>query len=418
MAGLNLKNPWWIVAGSTTALMVANGPVLMYTSGVFFKPLAAEFGVSRGDLSATHMFSSFVGAAMLPLVGMAMDRWGVRRVLLPAIALYALTIVALGASPTFVAFALLWTLCGITGSAQSPISYVKSISAFFEERRGLALGIAMAGVGVGAAMMPQIAQALIDQVGWRYAYMVIAAGMAVLAIPAVWLFVQEPASAAGVTGTVSSDVLPGMHIAEAIRSRPFWLLVPSVLMVSTVVNGSMVHVVPLLTDRGYTPTAAAQMMMAVGFSTMAGRLISGYLVDRIFAPYVAAFFFTLCVGGLGLLASGHAPLLGIIALGLAAGTEIDLVGFLTSRYFGQKRFGQIYGYLFAAFAMGAGLGPALLGMAYDRLGSYVTAFLSFGGLMIVALGLLLALGPYVYPVVHKPAKARGRGGEAVEVAAE
>jgi len=149
------------------------------------------------------------------------------------------------------------------------------------------------------------------------------------------------------------------------------------------------------------------MMMAVGFSTMAGRLISGYLVDRFFAPYVAAFFFTLCVAGLGLLAAGAAPLAGIIALGLASGTEIDLIGYMTSRYFGQKRFGQIYGYMFSGFTIGAGLGPMVLGRAYDALHSYVAAFLVFGALMIVATLLLLALGPYVYAAPREPRGVAG-----------
>lgn len=417
MGKFALKNPWWIVAGSTAALFVGNGPMLMYTFGVFLKPLTAEFGVTRGELASSQMTAAVLAAVLMPFIGMAMDRWGVRRVLIPSICIYAVNIVLIGMSPSLAVFAILWTLTGATGAAQGPISYVKSISAFFESRRGLALGIAMAGTGLGAALMPQAAQALIDMVGWRQAYMLMAGLMVAIALPAALMFVREPAEAAGTHDTASSDVLPGMRIGEALRSRSFWMMAASVLMVSTVVNGSMVHVVPLLTDRGYSPTAAAAMMLGVGFSTMAGRLMAGYLVDRFFAPYVATFFFALCVGGLGLLASGQLPLLGIIALGLAAGTEIDLVGYLTSRYFGQKRFGQIYGYMFAGFTVGAGLGPLALATAYDRFDSYVIAFLGFGGVMVVATLLLLALGPYRYAPPHLM-RSRERGEEAARAPAE
>ena len=105
-------------------------------------------------------------------------------------------------------------------------------------------------------------------------------------------------------------------------------------------------------------------MIAVGLSTMAGRLLSGYLVDKIFAPFVAASFFLLPCLGIYLLDSTISPVAGIISLGLASGTEIDMIGFLMSRYFGMKRFGQLYGYLFASFVVGSAIGPSMMGLAF------------------------------------------------------
>jgi predicted MFS family arabinose efflux permease len=119
--------------------------------------------------------------------------------------------------------------------------------------------------------------------------------------------------------------------------------------------------VPLLTDKGYTPETAAALMIAVGLSTMAGRLLSGYLVDRIFPPFVAGFFFLLACLGSYLLNGAGSPVAGIVSLGLASGTEIDMIGFLTSRCFGMKRFGQLYDYLFASFVVGSAVGPYMMG---------------------------------------------------------
>jgi predicted MFS family arabinose efflux permease len=135
--------------------------------------------------------------------------------------------------------------------------------------------------------------------------------------------------------------LPDLEVREAFGGRRFWLIACALLLVSTVTQGLVVHTVSLLTDKGYSPEAAAALMIAVGLSTMAGRQLSGYLVDRIFAPLVAAFFFVLPCLGIYLLDSTLAPVAGIISLGLASGTEIDMIGFLTSRYFGMKRFGQL-----------------------------------------------------------------------------
>ena len=162
-----------------------------------------------------------------------------------------------------------------------------------------------------------------------------------------------------------------------------------------------------MTDKGYSPETAATLMIAVGLSTMAGRLLSGYLVDRFFAPFVAASFFLLPCLGIYLLDSTISPVVGIISLGLASGTEIDMIGFLTSRYFGMKRFGQLYGYLFASFVVGSAIGPYMMGLAFERLHSYEPALWTFSAFMLLSSGAILSLGPYRYPAEKKtPAGTR------------
>jgi len=138
-----------------------------------------------------------------------------------------------------------------------------------------------------------------------------------------------------------------------------------------------------------------------GLGTLAGRLLSGYLVDRFFAPHIAASFFLLGAVGIGLITSGAgglAPMCGIVFLGLAAGTEVDMIGFLTSRYFGLRYFGELYGYIFAIFSAGAALGPYVLGVCFDRFHSYDNALFGYVGLLILASVLITALGAYVFPV--------------------
>jgi predicted MFS family arabinose efflux permease len=199
----------------------------------------------------------------------------------------------------------------------------------------------------------------------------------------------------------SEDRLPDLEVREALGGHRFWLIACALLLVSTVTQGLVVHTVPLLTDNGYSPEAAATLMIAVGLSTMAGRLLTGYLVDKIFAPFVAASFFLLPCLGIYLLNSTISPVAGIISLGLASGTEIDMIGFLTSRYFGMKRFGQLYGYLFASFVVGSAIGPYMMGLAFERLHSYEPALWTFGAFMVLASAAILCLGPYRYPAEEK-----------------
>jgi predicted MFS family arabinose efflux permease len=230
----------------------------------------------------------------------------------------------------------------------------------------------------------------------------------------VFLFIREPGKAKGAAGggdapsPVSQSRPRDLEVREVLGGRQFWLIAGALLLVSTVTQGLVVHTVPLLTDKGYSAEAAAALMIAVGLSTMVGRLLSGYLVDRIFAPFVAAFFFLIPCLGIYLLDSTISPVAGIITLGLASGSEIDMIGFLTSRYFGMKRFGQLYGYLFASFVVGSAVGPYIMGLSFERLHSYEPALWMFSAFMLVATGAILSLGPYRYPVAQRTAAGSGR----------
>jgi Sugar phosphate permease len=181
-------------------------------------------------------------------------------------------------------FILLVALSGITGVGQGPVGYVKSISSFFDKRRGIAIGLAVSGTGVGAALLPQYAQWLITNMGWRAAYVGLAIVLLVIAAPAVLLFIREPASSpmarARQTQTGLAVALPGLSVREAIASRSFWLLGVGIILVAMVVNGVVVHVVSLLSDRGWPVDAAARIMIWAGLASLVGRLIAGYLLDR------------------------------------------------------------------------------------------------------------------------------------------
>jgi MFS family permease len=410
--GAIFASRWWIVFGATAAMLVAQGPVILYTLGLFIKPLNLEFGWDRASISAAGGIAAISSAITVPFVGSMMDRWGVRTVLLPIVVLCAASVALIALTPkSIVAFMLFFAITGVLGAGQGPLGYAKTVAAWFDDRRGLALGITMSGIGLGAALVPQYTQFLIGNFGWRIAYLGLGLLTLIVAFPAVLLFIREPAKAKTVADehaqSLASENRPrDLEVREVLGGRRFWLIASALLLVSTVTQGMVVHTVPLLTDKGYSPEAAATLMIAVGLSTMVGRLLSGYLVDRIFAPFVAAFFFLLPCVGIYLLDSTISPVAGIITIGLASGTEIDMIGFLTSRYFGMKRFGQLYGYLFASFVVGSAIGPSIMGLAFVRLHSYEPALWAFGALMVVASAAILSLGPYRYPAGEKtPANA-------------
>jgi MFS family permease len=387
--------PWLLPIGSAIALIVGNGPISVFAFGVFIKPLEAEFGWSRASISAGLSFCGLFSALALPLVGGLMDRYGVRRPLLIAVCLFALNIAAIGGTTSLVMFIALAALSGLTGAAQSPLAYVKSISGQFNARRGLAIGIAMSGIGVGTAFVPLLAQSLINSFGWRAAYLGLGALVFLLAVPIACAVIQdEPERHAPARD--ESDLSRGLSIRAAIGSRIFWLLALGIFLASLALNGSLVHVVPMLTERGWTPDRAAAALTAAGLSGMVGRIFVGFIIDRIFAPYVGGVFFLMAAAGIFLLIEDKAVILGVVFVGLAAGAEIDMMGFLTSRYFGLSALGKIYGLLFALFTVAAGLGPYLIGLSFTSTKAYGLGYGTAAGLMVLAGLIITTLGPYRY----------------------
>jgi MFS family permease len=400
---IRFKNPWWVVFGSVTGLFVCNGPVLAYTFGVFLKPIMADMHWDRGTASFALSFGEFLGALAVPVLGLMMDRWSIRKVALPGIAAFAICLFLMGMAPrSLPLFAILFAMTTIASEVQCPLGYTKALAAWFDRRRGLALGISMAGVGLGAMVIPQIAQALIAHIGWRGAYACLGVLMFAIAFPAVGLFIREPQPGEGEHSRVRTGTPPGLTAGEAIRTMRFWLLAPTFFLVAMALLGFSGHIVPLLTDRGLSPAAATATFGLLGLATLSGRVVTGYLVDRIFAPYVAGVFWFAPVAGFALLISGTGflPAVGVFLVGFGLGAEVDLLAFLNSRYFGQRSFGQLYGYFFMCFSLGGATGRFLDGYLFDLAGSYAPALIGSAAALIIAIGLLSRLGGYLYPVEY------------------
>ena len=388
------KEDWKIAFGAALAMVAGNAPISLFSFGALIKPLQAQHGWDRAQVSLAPSLAALFATIWIPFLGAAIDRWGLKRVMIPGILAYALNLALIGQAAALPVFIALIALTGITGAVQTAVGYAKSVASHFESHRGLALGIAMAGVGVGTAIMPLYIQTVLSRFGLAYAYPSLALVVLVLALPSVIFLVQEPYNPALRVAGAATAMVPGVTLHEALRSRVFWLLGASVLSVSTVTTGVLVHIVPLVTDHGMSPGDAAKVMGAAGAATIVGRLLTGFLVDRIFAPMVGSAVFLTAVVGLYLLVTGASPVAGAVLIGFATGTEVDLIGYLVSRYFGMKRFGQIYGYIFAAFGLGASAGPFLVGTLFTAEGGYNLAFSIFAVLLVFASGMMLCLGRF------------------------
>ncbi len=207
-----------------------------------------------------------------------------------------------------------------------------------------------------------------------------------------------------------SVLAEGMKVSEAFRTRTFWLLCGIFFLVAACGNGTIAHVAPLLTDRGASGRSAAFAASLFGVASIAGRVGNGYLVDRLFAPRVAAVLFAGAAAGIAMLWSGvtgSAALVAAFLLGLGMGAEADVMPFLISRYFGMYSMAELYGCAFGSFTMGNAAGRYLFAAGFDATGSYRTPLALALAALLAAVIATLTLGEYREFPVAREAKCGG-----------
>ncbi|WP_175557430.1 MFS transporter [Raineyella antarctica] len=401
------RRGWLVVGASTIALIVSVNALILTPYGVMMDPIAKDFGWTRAAVSNGLSIYALAAAIVMPFAGRLLDGLGIRKVGIPSVLLTALSMIGLAYCPPNQG---LWyglmAFLGVVSVGQGGLTYLKVASEWIDRNRGLAVGLVGTGIAVGQAVAPAFTELLMTTFGgWRPVFIGLAVLLVVLALPPLLFVVREPDAAErfelGLVATPSSRELPGLETGEAIRTRQFWILLLTTLVLGCAAPGALVHMVPLMTDQGISPAQAVAALSAAGLSAMVGRLIGGFLVDRFYAPLVAAVVFVLPALGFWFL-SGHThvpglPLVGAILVGMAMGGESDLVSYMTSRYLGMKRFGLIFGIYYALLALGYAIGPFVFAQSYSATGNYDMAFWIFGiGLVVCALG-GLTMGRYRYP---------------------
>jgi MFS family permease len=387
-------------------LMVSSGPINIFTFGVFLRAVTEDLHIGRGAFASAMLATNWISAASGPFLGWLLDRYGARRVLLPGAVLFALaTAMQSYITPSLLVIYVLFAFRALAGAGLSPVCFAFAVSKWFDRRRGLALGIALAGVGLGTAVIPPLVAYLIANYGWRFAY--VGLGLVVLVLgglPAL-IFIREPqAHERAAMPHLAHAAASGYDFTAVLKGRRFWALAVAFFLGVVALNGTLTQIVAMLMDRGVPLQAATRVLAASGIAAIVGRMVSGWCVDRYHGPYVAIGFFILPMIGTALLASGAGepvPLLGALLCGAALGGEIDLMGFFVSRYFGLKSYGKIFGMMFGIFAGSTGVGPFISGLSFDRWHSYVPAFALYEVGLLVGCLIFLPLGPYPFPSHHR-----------------
>jgi len=382
---VEFKYGWPVVLAGSLGISLGMSPLPFYTIGVFAQPLSQEFGWGIDQIMYGLVPFCLATVISAPFAGYLSDRFGVRQVALISILLFALGMMAFalnnGSLPLYF---FLWAMLSFVGAGTLPITYTKAISRWFQHKRGLALGMALVGTGIGGALAKIYAATLIDAVGWRMAYVGVGFLPLIVALPVVYLLfrdVDDPKVERRVKALqgarpegVGSNQLYGYTFAQCLREWRFWLLCAIFLPLSFAIGGPIPNLETMLASKGFDRGDAIILASFLGYSVYVGRVLAGYLLDFVWAPILACVLQMMPAISMFIFATADPSygqmVIAIVTLGVAAGVEYDLLAYLVARYFGMKSYARIYGTLYAFFGLGAGFGPAIFGVIYGRTGSY------------------------------------------------
>ena len=379
-------------------------PLPFYTIGMFAPELTRAFGWSFAAMMGSITVQSLVVMGSSPLAGFAIDRYGPRPVAMVSLLLFGLCFMSLSLNNgSLVVFYAQWVVMSILGAGTLSATWTQVVNGWFDRHRGLALGVASTGTGITGFLIKPLTAWLILHLGWRWAVVIIGLFPIVIAIPVVALLFRERPVAVSVAddGPAAPDAeigQEGVTLREALHSRHFWIMVGAFLFIAFALTAPTPNLENILKAAHFDLARIGKITASFGLAVIAGRLIGGWLLDRIWAPACALGIFVLPAIGSWLLSrpqlDGTSALIAVITIGLGAGFEFDLLAYLISRYFGRRNYGSIYGWFYTVIALGGGLGPVVYGYAFDVSGSYSLALVCGIGCLVTGSLLLLLLGPY------------------------
>ncbi len=406
---------WWVILALSLILFLSNG-FGFYASGFFIKPLQARFGWGRGEVSLAFTLGTLVMGVMSPLAGVLADRGHARLVIGGGSLIAGLAFVSLSATNGLWYWYLLFAAfaAGQAGMLMPPISAV--VARWFHDGRGMAMGAATVGIGLGGVVLSPVVAAVIQAVGWRGTFVLMGACIMAVGVPvSLLVFGWKPPSPARVgAGAVRARAMPAERwtARATLRTDTFWLL-SSAFMLGYLGQGAvLLHTVPYLQGRGESVGLAGAVLGAVAGLGIVGKLGGGYLSDRLSPRAVTmAALVGDVLGLLGLLLlPGNAGIACyVVVFGISMGSLVTLQPLVIMQFYGPASLGSLMGATTAVSTLGMAVGPAMAGFLYDWSGSYTVAFASFMVGNLVAVALLVATRRPRLPVAARPVPAVGAG---------
>jgi MFS family permease len=404
---------WPLVVASAlgfTMIGIAN-----FSLGPFMASLEKAFRWSRSEVTSGFTIYAVTCVICQPIVGRMIDRFGPRRIALTGIALTGCAISLFAtANGSLTGWLLLWLFYSLAAQLILTPVWSSAVASEFEAGRGLALATTLSGSALSAMVIPIISTLVIDTFGWRAAYPILGGGLAAVLLVVIWfLFYSRRDRLRQSKGTTIPPVETGLSTREALRSPSFWKLGIAIFVSFSLVMGFAIHMLPILTSVGLSRDKAALIAGTYGLFAVVGKFSYGLLANRFPGQVIAAAMLALPLGSCALLLTPSPSvaicLIAIGLIGVSSGAQLQLFVYLTTRHFGMRAFGTIFGFISSALTIASGVGPVLAGRLYDMSGDY--HLLLAAGIPMSVLASLVMLWVGDYPEVRAARLAARQGAQ-------
>jgi sugar phosphate permease len=393
-----------VTAAAFLALFSVVG-LALYGLPLYYDFMVREFGWSRTIVTSGNAISKLiVGPAFGLAAGWIVDRFGPRRLMMAGILMAGGALAGIGAISSLWMFYIFYVVNALGYVCGGPLPNQVLLSNWFDKTRGRAMGIAYLGIGVGGAIVPWLSRWLTDQFGWRASLQILGGLIVVFALPLVYAIRERPSDTAPAPAK-RDEARPSLTpLGDVLRQPAFYALAVGSMCSIAAVGGTNQHLKLFLSlDRGYSQGDAAQTISLVLPFSIAGRLLMGWLADRLTPKHVMLMVYALVAVSIPLLRAASTPaatLAFAVVFGLGLGGEYLIIPLVAGELFGVRVLGRVMGIILTADGVAEATAPMLVGYLRDVRGNYDAAFLT---LVVAAVVGAIAIATLPGRTIRRPA---------------
>ncbi|MDC1111722.1 MFS transporter [Alphaproteobacteria bacterium] len=371
----------WIIVGIANIGIFSSGPGQSHTFSVFVEPISQDLELSSASIASAYGFATLIAAFLLPYMGKIIDRYGARVSLIIISIILGISCIFFGAASNFLMLTVGFGFLRFFGQGSLMLGCANLVSQWFDSKRGFAMSLMALGFGMSMAIHPPVSQFLIDQYGWKYAWIILGISTWIIMVPSLFILAWNNPENIGLKpdGVKKSNLkndeieaIEGLNLTEASKENSFYILAAMWFGMAMLVTTLHFYQVTILTNQGITTEFAASLFTVSAFAMVVFMPLVGKFFDNFPTKYVLAT--GLLINSISLISITYSnseaySLFYAVSFGINNAFSMTMFGYIWPRYFGRKHLGSIQGTGQMIGVIGASLGPLPVGFAIDYLGS-------------------------------------------------
>ena len=371
----------WIIVGIANIGIFSSGPGQSHTFSVFVEPISQDLQLSSASIASAYGLATLIAAFLLPYMGKLIDRYGARFSLIIISIILGISCIFFGAASNFLMLTVGFGFLRFFGQGSLMLGCANLVSQWFDSKRGFAMSLMALGFGMSMAVHPPLSQLLIDEYGWKYAWIILGVSTWIIMVPALFILAWNNPENIGLkpdgekkTKLTKDEVqvIEGLNLKEALKENSFYILAAMWFGMAMLVTTLHFYQVTILTNQGISTEYAASLFTISAVAMVVFMPLVGKFFDNFSTKYVLAT--GLLINSISLISITYSnndaySLFYAISFGINNAFSLTMFGYIWPRYFGRKHLGSIQGTGQMIGVIGASLGPLPVGFAIDYLGS-------------------------------------------------